>query len=256
MSKKHDDISKLSEPFRALIGNQGLNYQILDLLPVPLEIFTPDGTCIFMNRAHMEMVGITDASLLVGKYNLKNDPVCLGIIGSELMDRIFRGEAVSFPNFPAPIQDVLDRGAIAEKPWEAATMDIFNLPIWDGDKFVCTISFFTVKNAYKGRADVIKAQEYIETHWQDEFDIDKIAHSVYLGKRQFQRIFKEVTGNTPVEFYQQIKIDKLKEKLLDGNLTIEQAFLDCGADTHGRFARLFKDSTGMTPTEYRKKMMK
>ena len=59
------ELEILSAPFRALIGNEGLNYQILDLLPIPIEIFSPDGTTIFANRAVLELNNIPDASYLV-----------------------------------------------------------------------------------------------------------------------------------------------------------------------------------------------
>ena len=246
------DMEKLSAPFRALIENAELNYQILDMLPMPIEIFSPDGLSIFMNRAFMEMINHHDERLIVGKYNLKNDPVCLEIMGQDLMDRIFRGEACSFSDFPAPIQDVLDRGVIDEKPWKAATMDLFALPLWDGDTFTCTITFFTVKNMYYGRADIAKAQEYIESHWLKDFDLDKVAGSINLSRRHFTRLFKEVSGDTPLGYYQKIKIKKIQEKLFDGNLNVEQAFAACGVEYRGAYLRLFKEIAGKTPTEFRK----
>jgi len=254
--EKHADFEKLSEPFKALISNQGLNYQLLDMLPVPIEIFTPDGTCIFYNRAGMEMVNMKDLSRHIDIYNLKNDKVCIEIMGQKVIDDIFRGDVVSFPNFSAPIADVLDRGVIDKKPWEASTMDLFFLPIWDGDIFTCTICFFTVKNMYKGRADIIKAQKYIEDRWLDEFDLDTIARSVNLSRRHFQRIFKEITGNTPLEHYQSVKIKRIQEKLLDDSLSIEQAFEACGVDSRKTYQRLFKEQTGKTPFEYRKDSLK
>ena len=143
-----NDFSMLSEPFKALISNQGINYQVFDLFPTPIQVFTPDGTTIFLNRAMMELHKIPDANIFVGKYNYKNDPVCLSIMGQEVYDKVSRGEAVSFPNFPAPIQDVVDRGKLEDKPYEAATMDLFFLPVWDGDVFVYTIMFYYVKDVY------------------------------------------------------------------------------------------------------------
>ena len=245
----------LSEPFKALIGNQGLNYQILDMLPIPIQIFTPDGACMFANRAGLELHNIPDANLVVGKYNYNDDPVCLKIMGREVYDRVSRGEAVSFPDFPAPIQDVVDRGVVGEKPFEAATMDLFFLPIWDGDTFACTILFYTVKNMYNGRTDIVQAQKYLDEHWMEEFDLDQIAGAANLSRRHFQRIFKEITGITPMEHYQIAKLEKIKEKLLDDSLSIEQAFACCNADYHGSYHRLFKEKTGMTPSEYRKANM-
>ena len=251
-----NDLEKLSAPFKALIGNDGLNYQILDMLPTPIEIFAPDGMCIFVNRAYMEMVNCPDANNFVGKYNLKNDPVCREICGDEVIDNVFKGESFSYADFPTPMQDVFDRGIIDGKPFEAATMDIFVLPIWDGDVFTCTICFFTVKNMYKGRADISRGQKYIDEHWIDEFDIDKIAQAATLGRRHFQRIFKDITGITPMEHYQKLKIEKIQEKLLDDSLSVEQAFEDCGVDYRGKtYLNLFKEKVGMSPAEYRNKMM-
>jgi len=59
---------------------------------------------------------------------------------------------------------------------------------------------------------------------------------------------------TPYNFYLSIKIDKIKEKLCDMNLTVSEAFAACGVDYHGNIARLFKKSVGLTPSEYRKKI--
>jgi len=164
------DFTKLPDSFLSMINKPELAFQFFDMLPTPIEIFGADGVVTYLNRAWAEMVSIKDIYLVVGDYNFKTDPVCREIMGDEFVDRVFRGEAVTFPDFPAPIQDVYDRGVIDEKPWEAATMDMFFLPIWDGDQFICSICFATVKNMYKGRADIVDAKKYIESHWQEEYD--------------------------------------------------------------------------------------
>ena len=245
------DLDMLSAPFRALIGNEGLNYQLLDLLPFPINFFAPDGTAIFVNRASMEMVGSKDASLMVGKYNLKHDPICLEILGQETIDKIFRGETVSIKDFPAPIQDVVDRGVIDEKPWEAATMDMFLLPIWDGDIFTCTICFFTVKNIYHGNPEIVKVKQYIDEHWLDEHDDEAIAKAVNISASHLYALFRSNTGMTMYDYYKSVKVEHIKEKLKDGKLNIAEAFSFCGVDSRGTFARVFKEITGMTPKEYR-----
>ena len=227
-------------------------YQLLDLHPTPIEAFAPDGIAIFINRACLELNNIPDAGFVVGQYNVKTDPMMIRILGQDNLDKVFRGETWSFSGFPAPIQEVVDRGITDGKPFEAATMDLYCFPIWDGDIFVCTICFFYVNNMYQGRSDMAKAREYIEVHWHDEFDVDNLAHTVNLSKRHFQRIFKEVSGYTPIEFYRKIKLEKIQEKLLDGNLSVEQAFDACGVGSRGTYLNLFKEKFKMTPSEYRK----
>jgi len=247
------DLSMLTEQFKALAGNMELVISVFEMLPTPIQVFTPEGLCIFANRAGLELHRIPDASLIVGKYNYNDDPVMKGILGQDVYDRVSRGDTVFFPDFISPIQDLIDRGIIIEKPWEAAKMDLFFLPVWEGETFKYTFLIYTVKNTYQGRTDIVKAQQYMDEHWRDEFNIDKIAQAASLSKRHFQRIFKEVTCTTPFEYYQKVKIGKIQEKLLEGNLSIEQAFDACGVDSHGAYLILFKEKTGLSPSEYRKK---
>jgi len=245
------DFAKLPNSFLSLINKPELAFQFFDMLPTPIEIFGADGVVIYLNRAWAEMVNIKDIYLVVGVYNYKTDPVCLEITGQEFVDRVFRGEAVTYPDFPAPIQDVYDRGVIDEKPWEAATMDMFFLPIWDGDQFVCSICFATVKNMYKGRADIVDAKKYIDQHWLDEFDPDTVAKSVNISPAHLRALFKQHAGMTMHDYYKKVKVDHIKGKLADRNLSIAEAFGACGENSRGAFVRTFKELTGMTPTEYR-----
>ena len=246
------DMGKLTERFKALAGNRELMIQLLEILTVPVEIFSADGLSIYVNPACMREFNHHDEKMIVETYNLKHDPYCLGLFGQEKMDRIFNGEVVYLYDIPVPMKGFLDEGKTIKKPYEAATMDMVLLPLWEGDVFTHTVCLFDMKNMYQGRADIIKAQEYIKEHWRDEFDIEKIARAANLSKRYFQRIFKEVAGKTPIEYYQELKIQKLQEKLFDGNISVEQAFDACGVDSRNTYLKLFKDKVGMTPAEYRK----
>jgi AraC-like DNA-binding protein len=230
------------------------NFSVYDDFELPVEIFASVGTTIYINRAAMEMMGCKDASLLVGKYNLKNDPVCIEICGKEGIERVFRGEAVSFPDFPAPIQDVLDRGVIDEKPWEAAMMDLLLFPVWSGGAFQYTICVFDVRNTYMGRAEIAKAKEHIESHWRETFDADTVAKAVHMSGRHLQRIFTQQTGMSLKEFYDRCKVNHIKDALADKSKTIKEAFAACGEDSRGWATQVFKKITGLAPTEYRAKL--
>jgi len=189
----------------------------------------------------------------VGKYNYNNDPVCLEIMGQGIYDRVSRGEAVAFPDFSALVWDMVKRGVVDEKPFEAATMDLFFHPVWEGGAFVCTILFYTVKNVFEGRADVTRAKAYIRENWRAKFDLEAVtAASGSLSSRQFRRVFEADTGLTPHAYYQKVKLEKIQEKLLDSSLTIAETFTTCGTNCHGSYLQLFKEKTGMTPTEYRR----
>ncbi|NLC11047.1 MAG: helix-turn-helix transcriptional regulator, partial [Firmicutes bacterium] len=112
------------------------------------------------------------------------------------------------------------------------------------------------RRVYKGKDEIEKAKEYIETHWRERFDLMATAKVASLSKAHFSKLFKKHTGLTPHEYYINYKISKLKEKLLDTNLSIAQAFAACNMNYNGHSARLFKKKVGVTPSVYREQNLK
>jgi len=218
---------------------------------MPMEVFSPDGTAIFLNKAALNHNGIKDASLLIGKYNILHDPACDAIFGHEVFERAFRGEVIAWPEAYVPIQSLVDRGVIDEKPHEAAIMDIYLLPLWDGERLAYVICVFNLKQVYQGFPEIARAKEYIDNHWVEKFDAHAVAGAVNLSDSSLYHLFKQQTGITPKEYYNKAKIAHIKEKLRDKSLTVDEAFSRCGSDSRGRFAKTFKKMTGMTPMDYR-----
>ena len=61
----------IENAFQSAFGNEDLLFPVVDLFPLPIKIFTPDGNVAFANRAVLEMWNISDPTQIVGKYNLK-----------------------------------------------------------------------------------------------------------------------------------------------------------------------------------------
>ena len=252
-----DDVSvnSLINIFQAIGDNNDPIFQLMDKHPIPMEVFAPDGTTVFVNKAGMDMVGCKDASLLIGKYNLLKDPVCMDQLGyREEIQRAFKGEIVVITGFPAPVDDVLERGVIEKKPWEAATMDLYSYPVFRGKEICFVVFLFFITRLYYGRPEVVKTKEYIDAHWQDEYDSKVFAKAVNMSVAQLYSIFKRHTGITPGEYHKKIKIDHIKEKLADKTLSIKEAFAACGEDSQGWMLRVFKEITGMSPKQYRESL--
>lgn len=251
MDKQYNP-KKISVFFQDMAKNPELMFQVFDLSPIPTEVFTPDGTTTYVNRAMLELNGVTDASLIVGKYNVLNDPVCNDQLGYwENIRRAFCGEAIVIHDFPAPIQDLVDRGLIDEKPYESAFIDLYFYSAWNSGQLAYVIGVFIVKNMYQGIPDVAKAKEYIESHLLDEFDPQAVAKAAEMSVSQLYSLFKRDTGITPGDYYKQAKVNAIKEKLADKNLTIAKAFAVCGANSRSTYAKVFKEITNMSPSEYR-----
>lgn len=248
--------NKILTSFKSVFENHEMLFQVAELFPIPIQIFTPDGNTVFANRAVLEMWNISEPEQIVGKYNLRSDPVVNDRLGlSEYVRRIFKGEIVMVPEVKVPLKDFSHWYEARNPDYDVESMytDILNFPIFDDNKNITHIvSVFITSRMYLGKSDIVKAKEYIESHWLDGFDMDKIADAVNVSRYHFARVFKKHTGMTPYSYYQDIKVRKLKDALRDPNLSVTQVFASCGVEYSGSFARVFKDKVGMTPTQYRK----
>ena len=74
-----------------------------------------------------------------------------------------------------------------------------------------------------------------------------------MSQRSFARKFKDVTGNTPLEYIQRVKIEVAKRQLEQGRQTVEEISLDVGYEDFSSFRNIFKRFTGLTPQEYKRK---
>ncbi|MFW5789511.1 MAG: helix-turn-helix domain-containing protein, partial [Spirochaetota bacterium] len=66
----------------------------------------------------------------------------------------------------------------------------------------------------------------------------------------FRRLFKQVTGYTPVNYINRVKIDKAKDLLLSGECNVSEAAEAVGIDNVFYFSRLFKRISSVNPSEY------
>lgn len=77
--------------------------------------------------------------------------------------------------------------------------------------------------------------------------------SARLGRdfKSLSRIFSETEGRTIENYAIMQKIERVKELLLDGQLTVSEIAWQTGYSSVGHLSRQFKDVTGMTPSEFR-----
>ena len=239
-----------------LPGKKEFTFRFLDLFPYMVEIFAPDGTAIFVNQASLTINKITDANLLIGRYNIINDPVCNDQMGLRegIQRAFFHGESYSWFDVAAPVQDLVNRGLIAEKPFEKSYMDFHLYPVKDNGKLLFVVFICNAKKLYYGRPDLARAKEYIDTHWQGEYDKDEVASAVDMSVAQLYKLFKEHTGITPGDYHKKVKVERIKEKLADKNMSVKEAFASCGEDSQGWILRVFKEVAGMTPKQYRESL--
>ena len=98
-------------------------------------------------------------------------------------------------------------------------------------------------------AEIITAQEFIESNYHERVTVDFLAGMVAVGRRSFERRFKKATNNTVVEYMQRVKIEAAKRKFESSLKNINQVMFDVGYTDTKAFRTVFKKITGLTPIE-------
>jgi AraC-like DNA-binding protein len=243
-----------AKAFQAMLSNKDMFFQFLDMFPYMITVYAPDGTGIFINRAGCEEMNIADPNDFVGRHNVHHDPMIDMLGFRDGINKVYQGGTASAYDIRVPFEDISEQYDEKDDDFNRIMyQDISGFPLFDeGGNIVYVIALFITRLTYSGKTDIIKAQEYMKNNWFDEFDIDKVAQAASLSRRHFQRMFKEVMGIAPIEYYKSIKVDKLKEKLRDPNLNITEAFAACGVEYNTTWVNAFKVATGQSPSGFRR----
>ena len=98
-----------------------------------------------------------------------------------------------------------------------------------------------------------KAQEYIESNFQEKVTIDQLASMLALSRRNLERRFKKATSNTVTEYIQRVKIEAAKLSLESSRENVNEVMYNVGYQDPKSFRVTFKRITGLSPIQYRKK---
>lgn len=117
---------------------------------------------------------------------------------------------------------------------------------------------FAMFKGQKNHSDaaIKKAQEYIERHISDRITVDQLADLVAVGRRSFERRFKQATNNSVLEYIHRIKIEAAKRSFETSRKNMNEVMFDVGYTDTKAFRTVFKKVTGLTPIEYRNKYNK
>ncbi|BDA70919.1 hypothetical protein CAL7716_050850 [Calothrix sp. PCC 7716] len=94
--------------------------------------------------------------------------------------------------------------------------------------------------------------EYIRTHLEADLTIQELATVVYTSPTYFASLFKQSMGVTPHQYVMQCRVEKAKQLLKQGDLTLVEIGLLVGFKNQSHFTRVFKQFTQFTPKVYRR----
>ena len=89
--------------------------------------------------------------------------------------------------------------------------------------------------------------------YEKNYALEDYAKMCCMSKYHFLRVFKSVTGCSPIEYRNSIRLEHAKELLCETDNTIDKISISIGYTTNAYFCNVFKLKFGMTPSQYRKK---
>jgi len=87
-----------------------------------------------------------------------------------------------------------------------------------------------------------------------ELNIDAIASKMGLGRSQFYRKIKALTGSSPVELLRDLRIRHARGLLVATEKSISEIAYEVGFSSPAYFTRCYRDVYGETPSEARKRL--
>lgn len=97
------------------------------------------------------------------------------------------------------------------------------------------------------------ANLYLLEHLHRELRLDEIAKALAVSNRTLNRRFKQLTGDSPVQHIQKLRIERGKYLLETSNLPTGEVMRRVGYRDESSFGMVFKRYTGLTPGQYRSK---
>jgi transcriptional regulator GlxA family with amidase domain len=113
-------------------------------------------------------------------------------------------------------------------------------------------SIFSARKDH-GDASILEVQEWMQEHYADNIAIDAIAMAAGISPRHFKRRFRKATGESPLGYLQNLRMEAAKRRLETTLDNINEITFRIGYEDSSTFRRLFKRYTGISPREYRDK---
>jgi YesN/AraC family two-component response regulator len=92
--------------------------------------------------------------------------------------------------------------------------------------------------------------KYIDQHLHENITVQEMAGLLHFHPNYFIRHFHEIVGTSPIQYVQQLKIDRAKALLSATDQPVSDIARSLGMEPY-YFSRLFKKHTGLAPSDYR-----
>jgi len=105
--------------------------------------------------------------------------------------------------------------------------------------------------AQNGHPTIERARRWLNGRLDKPWTMAQLAAHCALSQRTLLRRFQEALGVSPVQYAQQLRVERAKALLETTGLSLEEITVRCGYEDAATFSKVFKRWAALTPREYR-----
>lgn len=122
---------------------------------------------------------------------------------------------------------------------------------WIKSTFTSTLDSVHSNKKKRSSRLIDDVKKYVNDHYQNNgLRIDEIAKKFYINYHHLCSVFKKDSGITLNEYISSIRINRAKEMIDSGNISITEVAKLVGYDDPNYFSKCFKKTIGLSPQKY------
>jgi AraC-like DNA-binding protein len=101
---------------------------------------------------------------------------------------------------------------------------------------------------------ITRARIYVAEHHCDKVSLGDVARSVNMSAFYFCKTFKKAMGVTFTEYLARVRVEKVKNLMLNPHMRVSEAAFEAGFQSLSQFNRVFRRIAGEAPSAYRERL--
>jgi AraC-like DNA-binding protein len=194
----------------------------------------------------LEMVGASDNREIVGKTDQDFFPKHLADLYIEEDHTVFKGHNYRNRDWLVP-----------QKPGLISSCKVSKFVVYNRDDQICGLicqldHWKQTLGDLQTYSDMGKVADYIQNHYREDINIEKLATLAHLSESQFHRNFKKIFKTSPLNYITKVRLNSACYDLRSTRKSVFNIAIEHGFYDNSHFAKVFKHYIGQSPGSYRK----
>jgi len=139
---------------------------------------------------------------------------------------------------------------LLEQSVDEKDLEIINIKLLN---FISSFIYYKEVNPdVYNTSSIGKSILYMKKNLKEKFTVEELAIEQNLSASHYLRSFKQKTGSSPINYFNQLKIQESCQYLYFSDMSIKEICAELGFSDQYYFSRLFKLVTGTSPSRYKK----